>query len=269
MEHAKLAIERHERTCMHDLAEFLARSPRRAKRFLNVYRVLKASLPPDRYADLVRSRGASGDYRAILTLLSIMTGAPSASDHVFTRIAAARDASTVKELIEELGAQPRGPDMERALGALRRYITMVGTDKAPVAPLRKWRAHAARYSFAFQYEAPKMLPSDEESGDSEPIAAVTSPHPEPQRESVITISDADHEIELPVSSVPTMTALTDAVWLKLRRAPPAYSYGSKWWISKDGQRLPTRPIEGEALIDGRNLEDLGVRAGDRLTVERA
>ena len=71
------------------LAPLLGRSPRALKRFVNVYRLIKARLTPHERQVFLGS-DALPDYVAVLFLLAVDTGAPSAAPAVF---AAIRDLS--------------------------------------------------------------------------------------------------------------------------------------------------------------------------------
>jgi len=67
-----LGLTSNEIATLATLAPFLGGSPRRARRFINVYRVAKASLAPDEIKKL-----EDGEYRALATHLAIATGAPN------------------------------------------------------------------------------------------------------------------------------------------------------------------------------------------------
>jgi hypothetical protein len=78
-----LTLSRSETELMRRLAPYLGQSPRRAKRFVNVYRLVKAGLPQSRIDALVGRGGASPGYRALLTQLAIVTGAPRTASLYF------------------------------------------------------------------------------------------------------------------------------------------------------------------------------------------
>src|SRR4029079_9344024 len=70
---------------MTSLAKLIGRSPRAVKRFLNCYRLIKVSLPPARLKKFVQG-GASYEYRAVMILLGIITGAPTTSPYVIEEL---------------------------------------------------------------------------------------------------------------------------------------------------------------------------------------
>jgi hypothetical protein len=82
---AALRLDDAERQFMLRMAKVVSGSPRRLKRFVNSYRILKAGCSP---AELERFRTAHDPpHRAILALLAIATGAPRASGFVFRLLA--------------------------------------------------------------------------------------------------------------------------------------------------------------------------------------
>ena len=66
---------------MKSLAKLIGRSPRAVKRFLNCYRLIKVSLPPAKLDKFVQD-GKSYEYKAVMVLLGIVTGAPTAALYV-------------------------------------------------------------------------------------------------------------------------------------------------------------------------------------------
>lgn len=80
---------------MNSLAPILGRSPRALKRFVNTYRVIKASLPPAERADFMRtSEGRVSDFEVVLFLLAVVTGRPQIAPYVFNTILQPGDALT-------------------------------------------------------------------------------------------------------------------------------------------------------------------------------
>ncbi|HST62899.1 MAG TPA: P-loop NTPase fold protein [Longimicrobium sp.] len=86
-----LLIHPEEITAIEDLAPLLGRSPRALKRFVNVYRLIKASLTPyEMQGWMARpaflNASALPDYQAVLFLLAVDTGAPAAAPAIFRAI---------------------------------------------------------------------------------------------------------------------------------------------------------------------------------------
>jgi len=70
---------------MSSLAKLVGRSPRAVKRFLNCYRLIKVSLPPEELEAFV-DEGESYKFKAVMILLGIITGAPTVSLYVVEEI---------------------------------------------------------------------------------------------------------------------------------------------------------------------------------------
>ena len=138
-------------------APFIGTTPRRAIRFVNLYRLIKTSLPPDILERLVGEGGESHVYGALIAQLAIVTGAPEAAGHFFTRLAEQKagdslqslrttlssdavfdaypDAELVRQILETL--QQRGANSSGFIGA-----QFVAGDLQALA------LTARRYSFA-------------------------------------------------------------------------------------------------------------------------
>jgi hypothetical protein len=138
-------------------AAFVGTTPRRAIRFVNLYRLIKTSLPPGILEKLVGEGGESHVYGALIAQLAIVTGAPEAAAHFFTRLAEQKagdsllslrttlssdaafdaypDAELVRQILETL--QQRGANGSGFIGA-----QFVAGDLQALA------LTARRYSFA-------------------------------------------------------------------------------------------------------------------------
>jgi hypothetical protein len=79
-----LHLENNEAVTMGELARFIGRSPRATKRFVNVYRLIKAALPADE--KFVGSASAPGPFRGVMLLLALVTGVPTLSLAALRRI---------------------------------------------------------------------------------------------------------------------------------------------------------------------------------------
>ena len=76
---------------MDTLAPLLEHSPRALKRFVNIYRLLKASLPPDEESGFLEVQGAgpfAAPYQSVLWLLALANGLHRFSDSLFTAVLA-------------------------------------------------------------------------------------------------------------------------------------------------------------------------------------
>jgi len=137
---------------MTSLAKLIGRSPRAVKRFLNCYRLIKVSLPPAKLKEFV-NEGASYEYRAVMILLGIITGAPSVSLYVIEEIEnwnwEKNEPPTMKNFLDQLDRNadlPRTSEWQR-LSAL---LTSFGdTDESVVmfAAVRAVAPRVLRFSF--------------------------------------------------------------------------------------------------------------------------
>jgi hypothetical protein len=139
----KLKIEPPEQSFIEALAPFVGGSPRRALRFLNVYRVVKASLGSDDLDALQR-----GGFRALMTQLAIATGAPRLLGGWLDMLTAAVASASLADVRKSLDGEYwylMSPDASRLSGALAAYAA--ASTSTGIEELRIYSAIARRYSF--------------------------------------------------------------------------------------------------------------------------
>ncbi|MGK3966532.1 P-loop NTPase fold protein [Sorangium sp. So ce118] len=129
------------------LSPFIGRSPRRVKRFLNIYRIVKASLPQEALPTFLKRGGVSGDYQAVLVLLAMLTGAPRVAPGLFGQIASQPPGTRLRALLDTLRSAPLDDEQGNALGALELYAQAQG-EGVTLADLVRWAPQIGRYSFA-------------------------------------------------------------------------------------------------------------------------
>ena len=148
MDSEALRLEDWERECMKRLNE-LVPSPRAAKRFVNVYRLLRASIGDDQWDSFIGD-ASGGLYRPVLLLLAILTGYPAEATEILRAILEGRATNTFWGLIDELGKGPAPTeDAERwreLFGRLRSLRSLV-PENQPCAELVEYARQVARYSF--------------------------------------------------------------------------------------------------------------------------
>src|SRR5262245_10366205 len=81
-----LTITADELNYMRDLTAVLVRSPRALKRFVNVYRLIKAGLEEHELEVFTRPRWPLSDYQIVLFLLAVDTGTPMAAQLFFETV---------------------------------------------------------------------------------------------------------------------------------------------------------------------------------------
>jgi len=134
-----LGLTDEEISAIKALSPFLGGSPRRARRFVNVYRVAKASLTPGELKLL-----EDGQFRPLATQLAIATGAPNAFG---TWVAACNETSN-KRIEDRLRHLVIDPDERRNLeGAIAAFRMMPGEGPDVLQRLVAQATRAARFSF--------------------------------------------------------------------------------------------------------------------------
>ncbi len=148
-----LEIRAEEIQFMSELAPVLGRSPRALKRFVNVYRLVKAGLSPAEYSHFL-SRDF-GPYQTVLFLLAIDTGTPLALPDVYTALALQRDqppsdsADWLINALELAGVSDQGSRYDAERQRLRDWMVERRTAPYLTNPdhLARWAERIARYSF--------------------------------------------------------------------------------------------------------------------------
>jgi KAP family P-loop domain len=150
---------------MKELTPLVGRSPRSVKRFLNCYRLIKVGLRPEQLQRFVGGDGRGGEFRAVMILLAVITGAPSVSIHVIEELEERRRlgarGGTLHDLLEALA---RRPEVESSpeWGRVRRFLEGHVAQKESAAVLQSLLdivPRVARYSFRVsKFEAAPAAP---------------------------------------------------------------------------------------------------------------
>ena len=142
---------------LRSFAAFIGTTPRRAIRFVNLYRLIKTSLPSQMLETLVGDRGESHMYGALIAQLAIVTGAPTAAAHFFARLNNQNPSESLLSLRTglshdaEFNAQPEAGLIGKILDTLlERGANGSGFVGAQfvVGDLQALAPTAQRYSFA-------------------------------------------------------------------------------------------------------------------------
>jgi KAP family P-loop domain len=144
---ALLTIEPEERNFMLGLAGAVGKSPRRLKRFVNTYRILKASLDGLQRETFVVQGGNQGEYRAAMALLALVTGAPSSSLGVLEFLAKSKENDALETLDQHVSQLSGLSEVQYAQAALAIYRKSTATTQPTVQELQKWAPRVARFSF--------------------------------------------------------------------------------------------------------------------------
>jgi hypothetical protein len=158
-----LRIEDWERAYMKRLF-WLIPSPRAAKRFVNIYRLLRASVPEEEHAAFVGGE-TEGQHRVALLLLAIVTGYPNEAAEILRELLKQDKSRHWWQFIDELEGQittemkldkdgkPQGQLSEAEAENLRqlfknlREVRELIPDNQSCADFIYWAPQVARYSF--------------------------------------------------------------------------------------------------------------------------
>jgi hypothetical protein len=173
-----LVLGRREREQLLTMAGAIGASPRRAKRFANLYRLLKASLSPAERRGFALDGGRTGSYTAALFLLALSTGAPRATAALIAPLLSPSGESPGDYLGAALAAaEGSAPPEEiatvRAAGAMLRSVA----DQAGLAKdMHFWASRVTRFNFDGRAPLPRKA-----DVATPPPTAPAPPAPKPAR----------------------------------------------------------------------------------------
>jgi WD40 repeat protein len=148
-----LEIGPFELEAMEELSGLLRRSPRTLKRFVNIYRLIKARV--DDLDAFLEDRGSESSYRAVLFLLGIANALPSTSGAVMTPLLEAAPQEpppwdTLDALVQSLPVPRRGIDSDERETIDEWLRTSTGWAQLSAEELIIWAPVVARFSFRRQ-----------------------------------------------------------------------------------------------------------------------
>lgn len=120
-------------------------TPRAVKRLVNLYRLVRAGIPPGEVGEFVDPRGG-GDYRAVLILLAVAVATPVQARTLISALQKNRDDTEFSALLERMAADC--PVAERAIW--ERLLTILRQEDPEPSNLgtyRRWAGTIARFSF--------------------------------------------------------------------------------------------------------------------------
>jgi hypothetical protein len=127
-------------------------SPRRTKRFANLYRVLKGSLSPVERRRLAYPTNPGEGFRSPLFLLALLTGAPKAASQLIAQLTTPSTDPAItassKPLQDILASIKPPPDEAEALKAATLLIKDEPLEAHTLENLRYWASKACRFAFS-------------------------------------------------------------------------------------------------------------------------
>jgi hypothetical protein len=157
-----LEIFEKELAFMQGLSPIVGRSPRAIKRYVNVYRLVKAALAETAEPLSLDDEGAVADYEAVMFLLSVVTGSPTLSSLFFHTVVRGHELNEKDKVVAE---SPELRTLRWVMEEMNQYPAVVGTAAwerlwewvgaykgldAPLAPFARRAPQVARYSFRVQ-----------------------------------------------------------------------------------------------------------------------
>ena len=124
-----------ERQLLRELGGIIS-TPRAAKRLVNIYRMLRVSVP-DGELEAFRDEKA-GEYQAVVLLLGILVGRPALAESVFRSIMASADDAEIWQVLMPY------QDLLDDLAPVRQRITVIRA-----RAYRRWAPRVSRYSLRF------------------------------------------------------------------------------------------------------------------------
>jgi hypothetical protein len=153
-----LLLDVKERDEMIALSRVVGKTPRTLKRFVNVYRIIKAGLNGDQLDAFMGSGRADPEYRAVLVLLSVAHGAPDVAPAFFLELKQEHEKrindkgnTKLKTFLKQMLPPPNTVRdfLKPAWSCLINDLTKALSDKndIPLAVLRQWLPVVVRYTF--------------------------------------------------------------------------------------------------------------------------
>jgi KAP family P-loop domain len=158
-----LDIQPEEFAYIERLAPLLDRSPRALKRFVNVYRLMKASLPLEELDDFLEEDGPLGaPFNTVLLLLAVVNGLPALSDALLHALLSSAppahpqkkpSPATLGTLLTAMQGTP--PDLTEERTRLTAWLGRehAGWESADPARFLAWVPRVARYSYQLHRSA--------------------------------------------------------------------------------------------------------------------
>ncbi|WP_218141537.1 P-loop NTPase fold protein [Nitrosovibrio tenuis] len=134
---------------MKELTKLIGRSPRAVKRFLNCYRLIRAGLQPTEIAVFIGKDGKSGEFKAVMILLALITGNPSISLYFLNELEKplkTGESNTIHTFLNRLDENQEiamSPDWHAVKGFLENHIKLENMFASMVRVAPK----VSRYSF--------------------------------------------------------------------------------------------------------------------------
>jgi hypothetical protein len=153
---ASLLLDVNERNLMVAMGTIIGKSPRTVKRFINIYRIIKAGLDAKRLAAFMGTNGRKAEYPAVLVLLSVAHGQPEVTPIFFQALKLDHKNKTSLSIKIFLEKEPSANQVvidedlkenwDYLVKQLRTFCDQQKTDIS-LKTLNKWLPVILRYTF--------------------------------------------------------------------------------------------------------------------------
>ncbi|WP_328324404.1 TIR domain-containing protein [Kribbella sp. NBC_00382] len=124
----------------------LVPTPRAAKRLVNIYRMLRVSVPDSEIQAFLPQEDpevkGGNEYQAAILLLSILIGRPAAAQNLFKELTISPSDRDIWQLLDTI------PGLEQTSQLARDYVTVTRIDA-----YRRWAPRVSRFSFRMSSES--------------------------------------------------------------------------------------------------------------------
>lgn len=152
LEPQSLKLRENEVEYMKELTPLIGRSPRAVKRFLNCYRLIKVGLRTAQLEKFMGEDGQGGEYKAVMILLGIITGAPPISLYFIEeleKLLKSEHVGSLHDFLQRLDKNPevsQQPDWARVKELLEAHVRREDS-MATLETLVAVAPRVSRYSF--------------------------------------------------------------------------------------------------------------------------
>jgi len=136
-----------------ELAPMISRSPRSVKRFVNVYRIMRAGLSRPELNAFLGKRGGPATFPVVLLLLGVLNGSPSLSTELFREIEGQPRGKAFLDFVEDLKTKHKNSERTEWKEFLARMEKLAKTGyfkKMKMETFQEWSSRVARYSFRME-----------------------------------------------------------------------------------------------------------------------
>jgi hypothetical protein len=151
-----LKLEGKEKKAMMALVKVIGRTPRTLKRFINVYRIIKAGLKDEKLNSFKGTGDSDGEFRTVLVLLGVAHGSPEVAPVFFRKLREKHEqlVESKKEIgfkgfLAELKDDPSKDVLDGWTPLVEELLEFADnyTDDIPLVALRRWAPTVVRYTF--------------------------------------------------------------------------------------------------------------------------